>query len=235
MEDIFGKALLDYQKGNDWEDIKTYSSVAGEDVMPLPYLFRSFDEMPLLEQQALKLCRGSVLDIGCGAGPHSLWLQNNGFEVMALDTSKKAVEVSRLQGIEKTVHSDILQYSGTTFDTLLLLMNGIGIVGRLALLDTYLKHFKKLLNPGGQILMDSSDIIYMYEADQDGGVWIPADSDYYGEVTFTMEYKGQKGNPFYWLYLDFNTLKNAANAHGFICELVSKGEHYDYLARLTPK
>lgn len=235
MEDIFGKALLDYQNGNDWEDIKTHSSVAGEDVMPLPYLFRNFDEMPVLEQMALKLCKGRILDIGCGAGPHSLWLQNNGFAVTALDASKGAVEASRSNGVEKTVHAEILSYSGTTFDTLLLLMNGIGIVGRLAMLGTYLEHFKKLLSPNGQVLMDSSDIIYMYEADDDGGVWIPGDKDYYGEVEFTMKYKGQKSNSFKWLYIDFDTLANAAEAHGFRCELVSQGEHYDYLARLTLK
>ncbi|MAU26513.1 MAG: SAM-dependent methyltransferase [Muricauda sp.] len=235
MEDIFGKALLDYLEGNDRENIKTNSSVAGKDLMPLSYLFRAFEEMPLLEQKALELCKGSVLDIGCGAGPHSLWLQNHGFKVTALDSSKGAIDTCRSLGIEKTVHCGVLDYSGTTFDTLLLLMNGIGIVGRLALLVTYLEHFKKLLNPGGQVLMDSSNIIYMYEEDDDGGVWIPGDRDYYGEVEFTMEYKGQKSPSFYWLYLDFNTLENAAMAHGFTCDLVSQGEHYDYLARLTLK
>ena len=66
---------MDYHHGNYTEDIKTYSSLDEEDVIPLPYLFRDFDEMPKLEQKALELAHGKVLDIGCGAGNHTLYLQ----------------------------------------------------------------------------------------------------------------------------------------------------------------
>ena len=72
MSDIFGNALLDYQNGHYTEDIITFSSLDEKDVIPLPYLFRDFDTMPLLEQKALELCNGEILDIGCGAGSHSL-------------------------------------------------------------------------------------------------------------------------------------------------------------------
>jgi SAM-dependent methyltransferase len=233
--DVFGEALLDYQQGKFVEDIKTYSSLDEEDSMPLPYLFRTYDKMPLLEQEALKLCTGSILDIGAGAGNHSLYLQEKGFQVTALDISLGAIETCKLRGIKNTIHKSILSYSGTKFDTLLLVMNGIGIVEKLVNLDSYLKHFKLLLKPSGQILLDSSDIIYMYEQDDDGGYWTPDTLNYYGEVEFTMEYKGRKSNPFWWLYLDYNTLKNACEANDLICDLVSEGEHYDYLARLTLK
>jgi len=112
-------------------------------------------------------------------------------------------------------------------------MNGIGIVGKLINLGTYLTHLKKLLNPGGQILFDSSDIRYMYEEDEDGGIFVPLENEYYGEVTFVMSYKDMKSEPFSWLYADYNTISRIAQYHGFQCELVRKGPHYDYLAKLT--
>lgn len=235
MNDVLGKALLDYHNGNYAEDITTFSSLDERDVLPLPYLFRTFDAMPDLEQQALLQCKGKILDVGCGAGSHSLYLQEKGFDVTALDISKGAVEVCKMRGVDNLVHSSILKYSGTKFDTLLLLMNGIGIVGRLEQLPNYLNHFKKLLNFEGNILLDSSDIIYMYDKDEDGGYWVPEHVDYYGEIEFIMEYKGLKSNPFHWLYLDYKTLENVAESNDFDCKIVSRGTHYDYLALLTLK
>lgn len=231
--DIFGNAILDYQLGSYTEDIKTYSSLDEEDVIPVPYLFRKFKAMPSLEQLALKLCKGSVLDIGCGAGSHSLYLQEKGVDVTALDHSPGAVEVCKLRGIKKVVRSDFYDFKGQTFNTLLMLMNGIGIVGELKNLDTFFTHIKTLLKPGGQLLLDSSDIIYMFDEDEDGGYWLPDTGKYYGEVSFTMEYKKKKTDEFTWLYIDYNTLQRAAQNSNFNCELVSEGEHYDYLAKLT--
>lgn len=234
-KDIFGKALLDYQAGNYTEDIKTYSSLAEEDVMPLPYLFRAFEEMPFLEQQALSLCKGTILDIRSGAGSHGLYLQNKGLQITCLDHSAGAITVCRARGVKETHLGDIFDVEGESFDTLLLLMNGIGIAGQLKNLDVFLNKLKSLLRPGGQILLDSSDIVYMYETDEDGGFWIPDNLDYYGEVQFQMEYKKEKSNYFNWLYLDYNTLQRAALYNDLSCELVSEGEHYDYLARLSFK
>ncbi|WP_422081538.1 class I SAM-dependent methyltransferase [Ulvibacterium sp.] len=232
MEDIFGQALLDFQIGRYTEDIVTYSSLNAKDILPLPHLFRDYGTMPALERRALDLCYGKVLDIGCGAGSHSLYLQHHGFAVTALDRSPGAIETCRYRGIKQTICSNILDHT-QKYDTLLLLMNGIGIVGKIQNLNVFFTHLKSLLNPDGQILLDSSDIIYMYETDEDGGIWLPNSSSYYGEVRFTLEYKGKKGSPFYWLYLDYATLKRAAKTHGMACELVSNGEHYDYLAKLN--
>jgi|TARA_R110000796_G_scaffold13818_4_gene44581 SAM-dependent methyltransferase len=232
-KDILGKAVLDYQTGNYSEDIKTYSSLDEEDMIPIPYLFRDFKKMPALEQKALKLCKGNILDIGCGAGSHSLYLQKKGFDVTALDQSPGAIETCKLRGIEHTVLQGIQDFKLQKYDTLLMLMNGIGIVGKLKNIDQFLSHLKSLLKPKGQILLDSSDIIYMYDEDEDGGYWIPDDQNYYGEVTFEMEYRGERSEPLDWLYLDYNTLQRAANANNLTCELVSKGKHYDYLAKLT--
>lgn len=231
--DIFGNALLDYQNETYTNDIITYSSLDEQDTIPIPYLFRDYKTMPFLEQKALQLCKGSVLDIGCGAGSHSLYLQKKGLQVTALDSSKGAIETCKLRGLKNTIHSDILNYNHQKFDTLLMLMNGIGVAKKLENLNTFFSHLASLLNPKGQILLDSSDIIYMFDADEDGGRWMPATEKYYGEVEFTMEYKNNKGKPFSWLYLDYNTLQRAALANNLTCKLVSEGEHYDYLARLS--
>lgn len=233
--DVLGKALMDFQAGNYREDIKTTSSLNEEDVLPLPYLFRNFDEMPSIEQKALEHCSGKVLDVGCGAGSHSLYLQQNGFEVVALDQSPGAIEVCIARGIKKVVHKEFLMYSEKEFDTVLLLMNGIGICGRLEKLPAFLKHATQLLNPNGQILLDSSDIIYMYEKDEDQGYRVPGNLDYYGEVQFQMSYKKERGPIFDWLYVDFDTLKVHAEKEGLHCEMIVEGNHYDYLARLIPK
>ncbi len=231
MYDLFGQAILDYQTNNSPENLTTETSISEADEMPVEYLFRSFSEMPQLEQQALKLAKGKILDVGCGAGSHSLYLQNKGFEVCAIDVSDKAIETCVLRGIKNARVQNILAVQNETFDTILLLMNGTGIFGTLAALPTYLQHLKSLLNPNGQILLDSSDLIYMYDENEDGSYSIPVEG-YYGELSFTVSYKGQTDPPFPWLYLDYNTLQRAAQANGLQCELIAEGEHFDYLARL---
>jgi len=231
MKDLFGKALLDYQNGNYTEDLITSTSISDEDELPLPYLFRSYKEMPKLEQKALQLAKGKVLDVGCGSGSHSLFLQSKGIDVKAIDISKGAIEVTKLRGVLNSEIKDVLDETDT-FNTILLLMNGTGIFQELSQVSKYLKHLKSLLKPQGQILIDSSDITYMYE-DDDGGVWQNMNSDYYGELDYFLSYKGEDETPMKWLYLDFNTLLTACKAVGLQCELVIEGEHYDYLARLS--
>lgn len=234
MLDLFGKAILDYQTNNAPEDLITETSISDEDAMSVAYLFRSFDEMPKLEQLALQLAKGRILDVGCGAGSHSLYLQNTlNLDVTAIDISENAITACKLRGIQKTMVQDIMTLENETFDTILLLMNGAGMCGRLKNISKFLLKLKSLLNENGQILLDSSDIIYMFDEDEDGGKWIPSVNDYYGEVVFKVSYKGQKEKPFHWMYIDYNTLQNAAFANGLKCELIQEGEHYDYLARLS--
>jgi len=231
MKDLFGQALLDFQKGAFTEDIMTSTNISDDDTLPISYLFRNFKEMPKLEQKALKLAKGHVLDVGCGAGSHSLYLQEKGFQLKSIDISEGAIEVCKLRGVKNAEVKNILDET-ETYDTILLLMNGTGIFQELSQLSKYLKHLKSLLHLYGQILIDSSDIKYMYE-DEDGGFWIDAHANYYGELDYYLSYKGNKQTPIKWLYLDFETLQLACETVGLQCELILEGDHFDYLAKLS--
>ncbi len=231
MKDLMGQAIHDYYHDNTPEDLQTETSISELDELPVAYLFREYEEMNALEQKALDLSRGKVLDIGAGAGSHSLYLQEKGLDVTALDISPKSIEVCKARGIRQAVCGNMLQFAEPGFDTVLLLMNGTGIFQSLQVIDIYLKKLHSLLNDGGQVLIDSTDIIYMFDADEDGGVYIPAEG-YYGELDYVVHYKGQSEDPVKWLYLDFNTLKNAAENNGFRIERVLQEED-SYLAKLT--
>ncbi len=232
--DLYGKALLDYYQGNYTEDITVLSPTMEDDILPLPYLFRSFDNMPLLEQKALQLSYGKILDIGAGSGCHAVHLENKGLNITAIDQSPGAISVlkQRLKSPQSSVvQENIWDHTGT-YNTLLLLMNGTGIFERLEQVATRLEYLKKLLEPNGQILIDSSDLKFLYEDDDDGGLWVDASKSYYGEVSFSLRYKGEVSAVFDWLYMDYNLLKSYAQKSGFQIDLVEQGTHYDYLARL---
>lgn len=231
MLDLFGKAILDFQTNNSPKDIITETNISDADEMSVAYLFRNYNEMPKLEQKALQLAQGKVLDVGCGAGSHSLYLQEKGFEVTSIDISENAIKACQLRGLKNTKVQNILDldsdlHKNDKFDTILLLMNGTGIFQTISESSKYLQKLKSLLNPNGQILIDSSDIIYMFDEDE-----VPTDN-YYGELTFTISYKNKTENPFPWLYLDYPLLEKLATKNGLQCELIENGEHYDYLAKL---
>jgi ubiquinone/menaquinone biosynthesis C-methylase UbiE len=234
MKDLMGKAIWDYYHNENPEDLQTETSISELDELPVEYLFRDFEEMNEVEQKALESANGKVLDIGAGAGSHSLYLQNErNLEVTALDISPKSIEICKLRGVKKAVCENMLDFSGDTFDTVLLLMNGTGIFQSLSKIDTYLQKLHTLLNEKGQILIDSTDILYMFDRDEDGGVYIPA-GGYYGELDYVVHYKEESEDPIKWLYLDFNTLQKAAENNGFNIEKVMQDED-SYLAKLTKK
>ncbi len=231
MKDLMGRAIWDYYHQNSPENIQTETSISELDDLPIEHLFRGFTQMNSLEQKALQLAKEKVLDIGSGAGSHSLYLQNErNLEVTALDISPKAIEVSKLRGVRNAICTHLLEFEATEkFDTILLLMNGTGIFETIDKLDIYLKKLHLLLNPNGQILIDGTDILYMYE-EEDGGYLIPVEH-YYGELDYTVHYKRESENPIKWLYLDFEYLKDAAEENGFQVELILE-EGDSYLARL---
>ena len=234
MKDLMGRAIWDYYYQENSEDLQTETSISELDDLPVSYLFRDYQEMNALEKKALDLSFGKVLDVGSGAGSHSLYLQNERkLEVTALDISPKSIEVCKARGVKNAICEDLLQFSEKDFDTILLLMNGTGIFQSLEHIDQYLQKLKSLVAENGQILIDSTDILYMYDQDEDGGVMVPA-TGYYGELDYYLHYKGESELPMKWLYLDFDTLENAAIANGFKIQKIEQLED-SYLAQLTLK
>lgn len=232
-KDPMGAAILDHQTSGKAGRLRVLSSMFEEDEMPVKHLFRKFDEMPSLEQKALGLAQGKVLDVGAGAGCHALALQEKGISVKAIDISPLSCEAMRRRGVIDVECINLFDHhlSGG-FDTILLLMNGTGIAGKIENLPTLLNRLKALINPEGKVLIDSSDLKYIYE-NEDGSFDINLNGAYYGEVDYQMVYKNVKGDPFDWLYVDFPLLKSIAESCGLHCEMVAEGDHYDYLASLT--
>ncbi len=232
-KDPMGAAIADYQKRGKASKLRVFSSFFDEDEIPVSQLFRSFGEMPPLEKTALQLATGKILDCGAGSGCHSLALQNMGKEVQAIDISPLSVETMQRRGVKQASQINLFDnHFIEKFDTILMLMNGSGIIGKLAYMPLFFNKMKQILNPGGCIYMDSSDLRYLFE-EEDGSIAIDLAGDYYGEVDFQMQYKQIKGESFDWLYIDFQTLKLYATQSGFTVELIEEGEHYDYLARLS--
>lgn len=233
--DALGQALVAYQHGHLSATLAVHSSVADEEVLPAAYFFRSLWEMPEMERTALEECRGRVLDLGAGAGCHALELQQRGFSVKAVDISPGSVEVMQERGVREVACHDIFDEAltqGEKFDTLLMLMNGIGLTGTLAGLERFLEYAKTLLAPGGQILATSSDISYLYE-DEEGALVFDLNGPYYGEVEYTMQYANQTGAAFHWIFADPALLQDYAEAAGYTVEFLEEDDQQQYLVRLA--
>ena len=232
-KDAMGRAIAEYYKTGKADRLRVFSPMFEEDEIPLTILFRSYKAMPAIEQKALDMARGKVLDVGAGSGCHSFVLQERGMDVTAIDISSLSVETMKERGLKKVLEQDFFTLE-EKYDTILMLMNGIGIVGTLERLPEFFKQLDKILAPGGQVLCDSSDISYVFET-EDSIIELPDDMSYYGEHSFRMQYKDTIGDPFGWLYIDADTLRQRAGRCGYAVEIVAEGGHYDYLARITKK
>lgn len=230
--DPMGKAIADY-----WENKKcahklmVYSPDFEDDEFPVETLFRNVDQMPEVEASALKMAKGKILDVGAGAGCHSLALQDMGLMPDAIDISALSVATMKARGVRNAEERDFWTVSDK-YDTILMLMNGTGIVGTVENFPNFFKHISSILANGGQLLIDSTDLCYLFE-NEDGSMDIPIGGRYYGEMDYTMKYGKTIGRPFPWLYVDFDTLAFHAEKSGFRAEMIAEGDHYDYLARIT--
>lgn len=227
FKDITGRAIADYYEKNNPAKLWIYNRYGPKEEMPVSTYFRTEPQMPELELMALQQCNGRVLDVGAGAGSHSLLLQQRGFTVTALDISPLSILVAQKRGVINTVCTDIFEYNDSEYDTLLLLMNGIGLAGNLDRLHLFLHHAKSLLKPSGKIILDSSDIAYLYKGKQ-----FPQHR-YYGEIQYQYSYKSQKTDWFSWLYLDKDTLSQVAQQEGWAVKLLFEDGYDQYLAQLT--
>lgn len=228
-KDPLGRIILDYSKDQVERQITVESDICDDDYIPASHLFRTYKQMPKVEQLALEYCTGDILDIGAGAGMHALYLEQNGHNVKAIDLSEGAVEFMKSQGLNAE-QQDFYEVSDQ-YDTLLMMMNGIGIAGSLKNLEHTLLQAKKMLRKNGQLLFDSTDIKYLY-MDDDGSMWIDLNTEYHGNFNFRMHYEDQSTDWFKWLYLDFEKLREVANKLNLHAEKLGE-EGHQFLARIS--
>lgn len=233
-QDPMGKAIAEYWKTGKADRLRVFSPMFDEDEIPLSTLFRNYQSMPAIEQAAIDMAEGKTLDVGAGAGCHALELQARGIDVTAIDISPLSVETMRQRGVRKALEQDFFTLQGAEFDTVLMMMNGIGIVGSLFQMPRLFQQLDRILAPGGQLLCDSSDIKYVFET-EDGTYEYPNADSYYGEVDFRMQYRDTVGATFPWLYIDPRTLAHVADSYGYMTEIVKRGKHFDFLARITKR
>lgn len=226
MSDLPGKAIHDFHFLQSKTKLFVRDTFGPKVEMPVSYYFRKIELMPELERKAIGLCRGKVLDIGAAAGSHALQLQKNGLDVTALEISPSACEVMKDRGVQKIICEDFFKFKGEKYDTLLLMMNGIGISSTL---DGFLKFLEKaedLLTENGQIIFDSCDVSYMYEN-------LQKPDQYYGQIKCRYEYDGNFTDWFHWLYLDRQTMRDLANKSGWKVKIALEDRSDQYLAVLT--
>lgn len=225
-----GLGIKDYFESKERTHIKVYTVDGESTPYPAELFFRDYEDFGIFDELACHFARGRVLDVGAGAGCISLFLQELNFEVTAIEISPEGVEVMQKLGVKDARVGDFFDLKGEQWDTILLMMNGIGFVGNLKELDRFLEHCKLLLKPGGQILFDSSDLAL---ADLGGTDYTGEESSYEGEVWYQLEYKGIRGTPYYWLYVDQLTLQAHAEAAGYEFILLEEAEDGYYLGRLS--
>lgn len=226
-KDPLGKMLLDYLDGKEDVAIEVESPTLEIWTMTGSTMFREYDGMNEVERIALAMCSGKTLDVGGGSGCHSLWLQERDLSVDTLDISPGCIEVMKKRGVRNCLHTNLFALEDGGYDTVLMLMNGLGICGSIDGCNLFLQFVPTLLCEGGQLLADSTDFFLDFGEDTFSL------ANYPGETEFVMKYGNFQSDPFDWLYIDFNSLQTLATIHGLQCECVYVAEDGRYLARIT--
>ena len=228
MKDILGQAQMDFYRQEPGGKLWVNNKYGKREEMPVEVYFRDMTDMPELEWRALQQCRGKILDIGAGAGSHALALQHLCQDVTGLDISPLSAALMTQRGVKKVLCEDFYLLKNGGYDTLLLMMNGIGLAGTLDGLRSFLATARKHLRPGGQLLFDSSDIAYLYSGK------LPKGPGYYGEIDYQYEYRRRKSDWFQWLFIDQKTLTALAVKEGWETEILFDNGHDQYLAKCRP-
>ncbi len=224
---VLGRAMLDYLDGDSGAAVTIHGFEEGPEDVPIEvFMAGGQGDFSALELTAVELCVGRVLDAGAGGGRMSIALQKRGHSVCAIDVSAEAVEVMRRRGIKGARAADVFDFVAEPFDTVLLMMNGVGIAGDLAGLDRLFESLHKLVKDDGRVLLDSLD---MRDGDEIGEPGRP----YPGVVRMTVEYRGARGRPFDWLFVDPDTLSERALLAGFYSQVIFQDGEGQYLARLA--
>lgn len=231
----YGQALKDFYEGDTGAELSLYRDDGEVSHLPLSVFFRESTAMPA-DKVALDNCRGRVLDVGAGTGLHSLYLQDKGFSVCALDISPEACDIMRKRGLKDVYCGQISELQAEPFDTLLILGRSIGLVEDLDGLDFFLTDVHRLVRPGGQIVLNSLDVsctddplhLAYHESRRRAGRYI-------GEIEMCLEYKDIKGPLTRYLHVDPVTLAEHAVVAGWSCDILFEEDNGGYLARLVKK
>lgn len=225
------EALLAFTEGDEEAVLLVHSDEGEPDPMPISLFFRPVHALREVDGAALSEVRGRVLDVGAGVGSISLALQEAGADVTAVEVIPEAADIMVERGVMKVLKERIqdLPASGG-FDTVLVLMNGASLAGTLKGLSPFLRVVGGLLAPGGQVLLDSTDLLGE-EALSEALEW--EEGEYPGEVQYQLEFGGKRGAPFPQLFVDPGTLERVANGEGWAMETVWKNAEGEYLARLS--
>jgi SAM-dependent methyltransferase len=228
-----GRALLDYHHGRHDARIVVHSSLWEDEVTPVEEFYRpEGSDLPDIEQRALRLCQGRVLDLGAGAGRHALELQRRGFDVTAIDVLPEAVRIMRDRGVKDARHGDLTAVSNERFETVLLMMHGLGLVGTTSGLIDFLDTVRSVLADRGRILCDSADLAAVLPNRAAAHRRRHGNDRAFGEVRFRLSYGSFVGEPYPWLFIDARALARAAEVTGFRCSVAARGDRGAYLARM---
>ncbi len=228
-KDPLGMMMLDYLQGDRQAFVEVDSTSLKMSTMTGRTMFRQYDAMGLLEQQALGLCRGKVLDVGAGSGCHTLFLRENGIKVDALDISPGCIETMEKRQVEHPVHDSVFHHDGFQYDTILMLMNGLGLCGTIDGLNLFLQYIPTILRQGGQVLADSIDLAALFAPEPTA---LSADNNYHGETEFIISYRDIVSDPFPWLYIDFPFLQTLVHYNELQCEQLAVQQDGQYLVRI---
>jgi len=158
-QDASGQAMLDYLNGK-----RSFEICERDDgsicVSPGPAgYFSPYRKWSPHEKKAVRYAKGKVLDVGCGAGRHALYLQSRGLDVVGIDISPRAIEVCRRRGLKQTKVMSIAQLSSRmgAFDTIIMFGNNFGLFANPGRARWLLRRFHKMTSPSGRILAQTLD------------------------------------------------------------------------------
>ena len=157
-EDAFGQMIWSLYK-----DSKVCEIIERDDryvdAYPAKGYFSDYQEWPVFERKAFALAKGRILDVGCGGGRHSLYLQSKGFSVLGTDISPLALKVCRLRGLKKTKLAPIeeLNFEPDSFDTVIMMGNNFGLFAGFEKAKRLLKRLYRFTSENAMIVTDTLD------------------------------------------------------------------------------